>query len=105
LRDATVHGTFILNCLLDTIHELEITVKDLNMQHQDCFPVRIQLQKERDVLQSKLSDANDTVHGLQLKLEASYSAINQLKIDCENGTRGKNDEIEIIRSVTNLSFK
>jgi chromosome segregation ATPase len=92
--DSVAKENYKLN---ETIHELQITIKEFSQQQQDWFSARIQLKSDHNLLQSKLSDANDTIHELQLKLETSNSVINQLTIDYENGARGKNDEIESMR--------
>jgi chromosome segregation ATPase len=81
----------------DSIRELEITIKDLSRQQQEFSTVRSNLQIERESLQAALSESRDTIHALELKLESSNVIVNQLKIDIENITRSKIDEIENAR--------
>jgi chromosome segregation ATPase len=87
----------VIFVLSDSVHEFEITIKDLSRQQQELSAGRSQWQLERDSLQAALNEARDTIQALELKIESSNITIHQLKIEIENVTLGRNDEIENIR--------
>jgi len=84
------------------MREAQSQNKDLSRQVQELMAIRHQLEADRDRLSAELNDANEALRDAQARLDAANAALSQLKIDFEHRLREKDEEIENIRSVSQI---
>lgn len=82
---------------LESFRESESQNKDLTRSVQELTTIRVQLQSERDSLDSELHDSRDTIRDLQSRLDAANATLNQLKNDFDNRLRERDEELENTR--------
>jgi len=81
----------------EALREAQSQNKDLGRQVQELMTIRVQLQNERDGLQTELSDTKDALKDATARLDAANAALVQLRTDMEHRLREKDDEIDNIR--------
>jgi uncharacterized coiled-coil DUF342 family protein len=85
--------------IAESFRESESQNKEFSRSVQELTSIRVQLQSERDSLDTEVRDSRDALKELQARLDAANNVLNQLKIDTDNRLREKDEEIENNRSV------
>ena len=73
--------------------------KELSNKLGEALARKQQLENEKDALAAELVDANEALKDALNRLDASNSALNQLRAELERRLREKDDEIDNIRFV------
>jgi len=89
----------------DALAEAKDQIKRLSREVTDFNTIRLQIEANRDQLAIELRDTQDALRDAQGRLESGNNSLLQFKSDFELRIRGKDEELENIRSDFSISVQ